>query len=169
MIAECSTKGRSTGRNLQPDDEIVIPQDDLYVITWETNFGDFESGRRNATNELPTERAENTSDAADIAEQPDQILTDVDLRSTRRDVTEEILPDQIMHESDDESTPYVEASSGGAILSCPKYYKVKMTECLLKMKALGEEDTTFALTPSPTTSKNTDTSQNIKLRSPCSI
>ena len=77
---------------------IVIPQDDLYVITWETNFGDFESGRRNATNELPTERAENTSDAADIAEQPDQILTDVDLRSTRRDVTEDILPDQIMHE-----------------------------------------------------------------------
>ena len=79
MNAECSNKGRSTGRNLQSDDEIVIPQDDLYVITWETNFGDFESGRCNATNELPTERAENTSDAADIAEQPDQILTDVDL------------------------------------------------------------------------------------------
>ena len=166
MIAECSTKGRSTGRNLQPDDEIVIPQDDLNVITWETNFGDFESGRRNTTNELPTERAENTSDAADIAEQPDHILTDVDLRSTRRDVTEEILPDQKMHESDDESTPDVKTSSGGAILSCPKYYKVKMTECTLKMKALGKEDTTFALTPPPTTLKNTETSQNIKLRSP---
>ena len=27
--------------NLQPDDEIIIPQDDLYVITWETNFGEF--------------------------------------------------------------------------------------------------------------------------------
>ena len=25
---------------LQPDEEIVIPQDDLYTITWETNFGD---------------------------------------------------------------------------------------------------------------------------------
>ena len=24
--------------NLQSDDEIIIPQDDLYVITWETNF-----------------------------------------------------------------------------------------------------------------------------------
>ena len=166
MNTECSTKGRSTGRNLQSDDEIVIPQDDLYIITWETNFGEFESGRRNATNELPTERAENTSDAADIAEQPDQILTDVDLRSTRRDVTEEILPDQIMHESDNESTPDVKTSSGGAILSCPKYYKVKMTEGLLKMIALGEEDTTFALTPPPTTLKNTDTSQQIKLRSP---
>ena len=129
---------------MQSDDDIVIPQDDLYVITWETIFGDFASGRRKATNELPTERAQSTSDAADFAEQPDQILTDVDLRFTRRDVTEEILPDQIMHESDDESTPDVKTSSGGAILSCPKFYKVKMTEGLLKMKALGEEDTTFA-------------------------
>ena len=81
-------------------------------------------------------------------------------------MTGETLPDQLMHESDDESTPDVKTSSGGAILSCPKYYKVKMTECLLKMKALGEEDTTFALTPPPTTLKNTDTCQNIKLRSP---
>ena len=27
-------------QRLQPDDEIIIPQDDLYVITWETNFGE---------------------------------------------------------------------------------------------------------------------------------
>ena len=27
--------------NLQPDDEVVMSQDDLYVITWETEFGDF--------------------------------------------------------------------------------------------------------------------------------
>ena len=27
-------------QRLQPDDEIVIPQDDLYVITWETDFGE---------------------------------------------------------------------------------------------------------------------------------
>ena len=27
--------------NLQPDDEIIIPQDDLYVLTWETNSGEF--------------------------------------------------------------------------------------------------------------------------------
>ena len=84
------------------------------------NFGDFESGRRNATYELPTERAETTSDAADIAEQPDQIVTEMDLRSTRRDVTEEILPDQIMHESDDESTPDVKTSSGGSNTIVPE-------------------------------------------------
>ena len=100
-------------RNLQSDDEIVIPQDDLYVITWETNFGDFESGRRNATYELPTERSENTSDAANEAEQPDQILTDVDLRSTRRDTTEATLPYQIMHETDDEAISEDKTSSRG--------------------------------------------------------
>ena len=27
-------------QRLQPDDEIVIPQDDLYIITWETDFGE---------------------------------------------------------------------------------------------------------------------------------
>ena len=27
-------------QRLQPDEEIVIPQDDLYTITWETNFGE---------------------------------------------------------------------------------------------------------------------------------
>ena len=25
---------------MQPDEEIVIPQDDLYIITWETDFGE---------------------------------------------------------------------------------------------------------------------------------
>ena len=27
-------------QRLQPDEEIVIPQDDLYIITWETDLGD---------------------------------------------------------------------------------------------------------------------------------
>ena len=27
-------------QRLQPDEEIIIPQDDLYVITWETDFGE---------------------------------------------------------------------------------------------------------------------------------
>ena len=70
--------------NLQPNDEIVIPLYDLYVITWETNFGDFESGRRNTPYELPNERAGNTSDVADYADQPDQILNDVDVRSVHQ-------------------------------------------------------------------------------------
>ena len=31
--------------NLQPDDEIIIPQDDFYVITWGTNFGVFPNSK----------------------------------------------------------------------------------------------------------------------------
>ena len=27
-------------QRLQPDDEIVIPQDELYILTWETDFGE---------------------------------------------------------------------------------------------------------------------------------
>ena len=30
----------SREQRLQPDEEIVIPQDDLYIITWETDFGE---------------------------------------------------------------------------------------------------------------------------------
>ena len=57
--------------NLQPDEEILIPQDDLYVITWETVFGDF-----------PTPSLHDKDSAHDHSGYRDQILTDVDLRST---------------------------------------------------------------------------------------
>ena len=61
--------------NLQADDEIIIPQDDLYIISWETNFDDFppNSENRTVTNELPTN-----------SDEQDAIITDLDLRSTRR-------------------------------------------------------------------------------------
>ena len=32
---------------LQPDEEIVIRQDDSYIITWETNFGEQQATRGN--------------------------------------------------------------------------------------------------------------------------
>ena len=53
----------------QPDEEIVIPQDDLYVITWETDFGEqlVTRGNEPIPTSLPNgERpstAENTNDA----------------------------------------------------------------------------------------------------------
>ena len=63
--------------NLQPDDGIVIPQDDLYVITWETEFGDFAA---------PSLQDEVSPDSAyDTPGHTDQHLTDVDLGSTRLD------------------------------------------------------------------------------------
>ena len=63
--------------NLQPDDGIVIPQDDLYVITWETDFRKFPA---------PSLQDETSPDSAhDPSGHRDQILTDVDLGSTRLD------------------------------------------------------------------------------------
>ena len=56
-------------QRMQPDEEIVIPQDDLYVITWETDFGEqlVTRGNEPIPTSLPNgERpstAENTNDA----------------------------------------------------------------------------------------------------------
>ena len=101
--------------NLQPDDEIIIPQDDLYVITWEANFGEFP----NFTEEIafPTSRdALGTSDdLVNDARAPDDIFTDVDLRSTEPHekgarapaeiFTDEDLGSTEPHENDDFASP----------------------------------------------------------------
>ena len=57
-------------QRLQPDEEIVIPQDDLYEITWETDFGEQLVTRGNETiptsmpnGEQPHAAQPNTSDA----------------------------------------------------------------------------------------------------------
>ena len=68
--------------NLQPDDEIIIPQDDLYVITWETNFGDFPNSTEEATNPTCPDTADTPNGVVDNAGPPDEIFADVDLRST---------------------------------------------------------------------------------------
>ena len=62
--------------NLQPDDEIIIPQDDLYIIPWEANFDEF-----------PTSNASKSKSNEHLADsdQQDAIITDLDLRSNRRD------------------------------------------------------------------------------------
>ena len=62
--------------NLQADDKIIIPQDDLYIISWETAFDDF-----------PTfDASKSKSDEyLDDSDQQDAIITDLDLRSNRRD------------------------------------------------------------------------------------
>ena len=61
---------------MQADDDIVIPQDELYIISWETEFDDF-----------PTHSdLTNTSDDPPVdSGHQDAIFTDLDLRSTRRD------------------------------------------------------------------------------------
>ena len=61
--------------NLQADDEIIIPQDDLYIISWETNFDDFPPN---------TEQQTTPKDYPTHSDEQDAIITDLDLRSTRR-------------------------------------------------------------------------------------
>ena len=58
--------------SLQQDEEIVIPQDDLYKITWETNFGEQLATRGNETvptslpnDEQPITAEANPSDASE--------------------------------------------------------------------------------------------------------
>ena len=61
--------------NLQADDEIIIPQDDLYIISWESNFDDFPP---------TTEQQIIPNDSPTNFDEQDAIITDLDLRSTRR-------------------------------------------------------------------------------------
>ena len=53
--------------NLQPDDEIIIPQDDLYVITWETNFGEFPDSTGETINPTGLNITDNPNDMTDNA------------------------------------------------------------------------------------------------------
>ena len=62
--------------NLQADDEIIIPQDDLYIISSETVLDDFPT---NDTSKRKSDKFLVDSD------QQDAINTDLDLRSNRRD------------------------------------------------------------------------------------
>ena len=67
-------------QQLQPDEEIVIPQDDLYVITWETDFGEQLVTRGNETiptsmpnGEWPNAAETNTNDETE--NEADYIIT----------------------------------------------------------------------------------------------
>ena len=79
--------------SLQADDEIIIPQDDLYIISWKTKFDEFprHSETRNASD-----------DSLMNSDQQDAIITDLDLRSTRHDPnTDVVAPEQHEHEIND--------------------------------------------------------------------
>ena len=68
--------------NSQADDEIIIPHDDLYVITWETNFGEFPDSAEKTTIPMRPSAADTSNGTVIDASPPDEILTDVDPRST---------------------------------------------------------------------------------------
>ena len=67
---------------MQPDDETFIPQDDLYVITWEPIFGEFPNSTEEATIRTSRNGLDTSNDLVSDASAPDENFTDVDLRST---------------------------------------------------------------------------------------
>ena len=106
--------------NLQPDDEIIIPQDDLYVITWETNFGEFPDSDEKAIIPTRPSAADTSTGLADGASTPNEIFTDVDLRSTEphekndSDMPEQTRSDRMYEPNDDQQ------SSGGSDTIVPE-------------------------------------------------
>ena len=61
---------------------MIIPQDDLYVITWETNFGEFPDPTAETANPTRLDTADTPNSFVDNTSPPDEIFIDVDLRST---------------------------------------------------------------------------------------
>ena len=106
--------------NLQPADEFIIPQDDLYVITWETNFGDFPDPEEKAIIPTRPSAADTSTSLADDASTPDEIFADVDLRSTElhekndSDMPEQTRSDRMYEPIDDQQ------SSGGSDTIVPE-------------------------------------------------
>ena len=90
--------------NLQPDDEIVIPQDDLYVITWETNFGEFPISADEITLPTSQEGPRTFNNTGNDALVTDEIFTDVDLRSTGPQKNGARAPAEFLNDEDLGST-----------------------------------------------------------------
>ena len=67
---------------MQPDDEIFIPQDDLYVLAWEINPREFPNSTENNTTPTHTDAADASNNLGEEASTPGEIFTDVNLRST---------------------------------------------------------------------------------------
>ena len=90
--------------NLQPDDEIIIPQDDLYVITWDTNLGEFPNSTE--ANTIPTcrEALDTSNDYASNVRAPDENFTDVDVMSNGPQQNDARAPDEIFTDADLRST-----------------------------------------------------------------
>ena len=78
---------------MQPDEEIVIPQDDLYIITWETDFGEQLTTRDNEA--IPT--------SLPNGEQPStaQINNDANESDADHIITRETNKDNTAHSRND--------------------------------------------------------------------
>ena len=105
--------------NLHPDDESIIPQDDLYVITWETNFGEFPNITEENTIPTHREALDTSYDNVNEARAPDETFTDVDFRSTRPQENDARASDEISTDVDLRSTGPHEKDDFASIETTP--------------------------------------------------
>ena len=106
--------------NLQPDDEIIYPRDDLYVITWETNFGEFPDSTEDTANPTRLDTTDTPNDVMDNASPPDEIFTDVDFPSTGPHQSDNPVPPKKRPQKAQMTVLMTNNNQAGAILSCPK-------------------------------------------------
>ena len=162
-------KNRAEG-NLQPDDEIVTPQDDLYVITWETKFGDFPRSDLDNTPTTSLDAAETFNRLEDDASLPGEIFTDVDLRSTGPDESGNFDPPEKTRSEHTNDRIDDQQSSGKSKTIVPEVSDDENDDMIVENESPRvEEKNNRRPKPTPTSLMNTDTSQTFKLKSPSSI
>ena len=151
--------------NLQPDDEILIPQQDLYVITWETNFGEIPTLTAEVTISTRLDATDTSNGLEDNASPPDEFFTDVDLRSTGphenngSDSTGKTSADRTNVKTDDQQ------SSGGSDTIVPEVLDDVNDDMIVDNKIPWGGKYNLRLNPTPTSLMNTDTTQIFKLQS----
>ena len=105
FVPNAPLEDKYDGEKLQPDNEIVIPQDDLYTISWEVDFEyDLFEPRKENWTDVATRRptdAESTNTNNDVTDEESTINESCSERTTRNYVTEN---ERVSNESYNERT-----------------------------------------------------------------
>ena len=105
FVPNAPLEDKYDGEKLQPDNEIVIPQDDLYTISWEVDFEyDLFEPRKENWTDVATPRpmdAESTNTDNDVTDEESAINESCSERTTRNYVTEN---ERVSNESYNERT-----------------------------------------------------------------
>ena len=189
FVPNASLGDKYDGEKLQPDNEIVEPQDDLYTISWEVDFEyelfeprkddwtdvatrrltDAEDGsvenyvieneRGSASETESHSKRSNEDDTARMKHERSRVIA----KTCRHYGMKRLIVRKMKMTSlmiyKKQEMFQIEAQ----ILPCPEYLKKKT---LKKTLALEEGATIFDLTPTPTLLMNTDTSQKLELAVP---
>ena len=105
FVPNAPLEDKYDGEKLQPDNEIVIPQDDLYTISWEVDFEyDLFEPRKENWTDVATRRpmdAESTNTDNDVTDEESASNESCSERTTRNYVTEN---ERVSNESYNERT-----------------------------------------------------------------